>query len=123
VHALSHAAELLVHGGTLIDLHPVTEQQVEGRDGVVGTIEEPDFVFETLPNAERRLEDAIRDGVYALEAELAFDLLQHFDDADELIDANTDVLASQSSLKKRIREAPPPFVLRERYVGRRLRVR
>ena len=45
------------------------------------------------------------------------------DDADELIEVNADVLESQSSLKKRIREAPPPYVLRERYVGQRLRTR
>jgi hypothetical protein len=121
VHALRHAHELLIPGGFLIDLHPVTEQQVESGGDVLGTIEEPEWVAKTLPNAERRLQDAIREGRYELEEELEFDLLQHFDEAHELIDAKRDLLESQARLLMRIRAGAPPIVTRERYVARRLR--
>jgi hypothetical protein len=121
VHALRHAHELLIPGGFLIDLHPVTEEQVESGGDVLGTIEEPEWVAKTLPNAERRLQDAIREGRYELEEELEFDLLQHFDEAHELIDAKRDLLESQARLLMRIRAGAPPIVTREHYVARRLR--
>jgi hypothetical protein len=123
VHALRHAHELLVAGGVLIDLHPVTEEQVESGTDIVGTIEEPEWIAETLPNAERRLLEAVRRGLYALEEEVEFDLFQRFDDTDELIEAKQDLLAAQPLLLERIRAARPPLQTRERYVGRRLRAR
>jgi len=121
VHALRHVHELLVPGGTLVDVHPVTEEQVEAAGRTIGVIEEPDWVSVVLPNAEARLRDAVRDGFYALEAEQEFDLLQHFDDAEELIEAKRDLLDSQPELVRRIRAAHPPLRTREHYVLRRLR--
>jgi hypothetical protein len=123
VHALRHAHELLVPDGILIDLHPVTEEQVEAGGEIVGTIAEPAWIAEELPNAERRLEEAVREGRYTLEEELEFDLLQHFDEASELIDAKRDLLEAQPELLRRIRAAERQLVTRERYVGRRLRAR
>jgi beta-phosphoglucomutase-like phosphatase (HAD superfamily) len=121
VHALRHVQELLVPGGTLVDVHPVTEQQVEAAGRTIGVIEEPDWITVVLPNAEARLRDAVNDGLYAVEAESEFDLLQHYDDAEELIEAKSDLLDSQPELVRRIRAARPPLRTRERYVGRRLR--
>jgi hypothetical protein len=121
VHALRHVHELLVPGGTLVDVHPVTEEQVDAAGRTIGVIEEPDWITVVLPNAEARLRDAVRDGLYALEAESEFDLLQHFDGAEELIDAKWDLLASQAELVRRIRAARPPLRTREHYVLRRLR--
>jgi hypothetical protein len=123
VHALRHAHELLIPAGALIDLHPVTEEQVESQGRVIGMIEEPDWVTAVLPNAERRLREAIHEGRYVLEEELEFDLLQHFDEVDELVDSERDLLDLQPALLRRIREAAPPFVVREHYVARRLRAR
>ena len=91
----------------------------EGRP--LGVIAEPEWRSAVLPNAEARLAEAIRDGLYALEAETEFDLLQHFDTADDLIEAKADRLQSQSDLVRRIRAAPAPYVTREHYVLRRLR--
>ena len=59
----------------------------------LGVIVEPEWRSVVLPNAEARLLYAIQDGLYALEAETEFDLLQHFDTADDLIEAKTDRLA------------------------------
>jgi hypothetical protein len=121
VHALSHAHELLVPGGTLVDLHPVTEEHVESRDGPIGPIADPAWLAGDLPNAERRLQEAIDDGLFALEAELSLDVLQHYDTAGDLLDAKRDALATQESLVRRISEAVPPLVIREHAVARRLR--
>jgi hypothetical protein len=121
VHALRHVHRLLVPGGTLLDSHPVTENEVVADGGPLGVIEELEWRSVVLPNAEARLSDAIQDGLYALEAETEFDLLQHFDTAADLIEAKADRLESQSELVRRIRTARPPFVTREHYILRRLR--
>jgi hypothetical protein len=74
-----------------------------------------------LPNAEKRLREAIDEGFYVLEAEVEFDFLKHFDEAEELIKANQEHLEADPALVRRIRAASPPFVLREHCVLRRLR--
>jgi hypothetical protein len=121
VHALRHVHRLLIPGGTIVDLHPVTEGKVESNGQVLGTLEEPNWITEVLPNAERRLQDAIRDGLYVLEDEIEYDLLQHYDTAEDLVEAHRDVVEGVPALLERIRVAKPPLVTREHYVGRRLR--
>lgn len=121
MHALRHVHELLVAGGTLVDLHPVTEEEVEAGGRAIGVIEEPDWLSVDLPNAEARLEEAIRDGLYTLEAEVGLELRQHFDQVEELLEAKEEPLASQPALVRRIRAATPPLATRERFVLRRLR--
>jgi hypothetical protein len=123
VHALRHAHELLITDGTLVDLHPVTEQVVETGGRVLGTILEPDWTARILPNAEARLRDAIRHGLFVLEDEIEYDLCQHFDTAQDLLEAKSEVLGDQAALAASIRAADAPLLTRERYVGRRLRVR
>ncbi len=120
MHALRHVHELLVPGGTMLDLHPVTEQQVEAKGRVVGVIREPEFVDRDLPNAEAGIEQVIAEGLYALEAEVDFDVLQHFDTAQDLLEKEAEHLASQPELGRRIRATTPPLVLREHIVLRRL---
>jgi hypothetical protein len=106
----------------MLDLHPVTEERVEAARGeIVGVIREPDFIGRDLPNAEARLKQAIAEGLYAPEAEVEFDVLQHFDTADELLEAKEEHVGAQASLVRRIRATQPPFVLREHVVLRRLR--
>jgi hypothetical protein len=121
VHALRHAHRLLVPGGTLVDLHPVSEELVEAGGRTIGVIEEPQFIQRDLPNAEACLRDAIRDGLYVLEAETEFDFLKHYDDPEELIEKNEGDLATQRALVRRIRATTPPFVTRAHVVLRRLR--
>ena len=121
MHALRHVHELLVPHGTLVDLHPVTEEQVEEADRtIVGVIEDPAFSVD-LPNAEACLQEAVRDGLYALEAETEFDFLQHFEEVEEQIERKQEYLADQHALVHKIRTATPPLVIREHVVLRRLR--
>jgi hypothetical protein len=121
VHALRHVHELLVRGGTLVDMHPVTEEQVESRREIVGVIREPDWVTIELPNAEAGLQATIGAGLYELEAETHYDVLQHFDEAEELIEAKQDLLEEQEVLERAIHAATPPLMTRMRVVFRRLR--
>lgn len=121
MHALRHVHRLLVPGGTMVDIHPVTEEQVESGGGPIGVIEEPQFRTVDLPNAERRLEEAASAGLYTLEAEDEFDFLQHFDDAEELIASLEDASLVKPALARRMRSATPPLVTREHAVIRRFR--
>jgi hypothetical protein len=121
VHALRHVHELVVPGGTLVDIHPVTEEEVEAAGEQVGVILEPEWVSVELPNSESALRQVIADGLYELEVETEYDVLQHFDDAEDLILAKSDLLEEQQELVAAIRAASPPLVTRMRVVFRRLR--
>ena len=122
MHALRHVHQLLVPGGTMLDLHPLTEQHVEAEGRVVGVIQEPEWVDRHLPNAEAGLQQVIGEGLYVCETEVEFDVLQHFDTTEDLLEKEADLLADQPALARRIHGASPPFVLREHVVLRRLRV-
>jgi hypothetical protein len=122
VHALRHVHELLVPGGTLVDIHPVTEEQVENReDAVVGVILEPEWITVDLPNSEAALRASVAEGLYALEAETDYDVLEHFDEPEELIEAKRDLLEGQEALVDAIRAAAAPLVTRMHVDFRRLR--
>jgi hypothetical protein len=121
VHALRHVHQLLVQGGTLVDLHPLAEERVEAGGRTIGLIRDPAWLSRDLPNAEACLADAISAGLYTLEAEIEFDLLQHFDQANDLLAAREEILAEQRDLVHRIRNATPPLITREHCVLRRLR--
>ena len=121
MHALRHVHGLLVPRGTLVDLHPVAESTVESEGRVLGVIPEPEFVERDLPNAEAALEQAIAEGLYALEADARFVFLRHFDTAEELRTTNDVDLSAVEPLWTEIRAAAPPFVVRDDVVLRRLR--
>lgn len=62
MHALRHVHRLLVPGGTLVDIHPVTEEQVEAGAEPVGVIAEPDWLGSDLPKARQRCAGRSRRG-------------------------------------------------------------
>ena len=121
MHALRHVHRVLKPGGTLVDMHPVTEERVESDGIVVGVILEPDWITVDLPNSEAALRETVREGLYALEAESEYDVLEHFDDADDLIDAKRDLLEGQDALVAAIQSASSPLRTRMHIVMRRLR--
>jgi len=121
VHALRHVHRLLVPDGTLVDVHPVTEERVEAEGELVGVIAEPEWRTVDLPNSEAALRSAIADRLYELEEETEYDVLQHFDDPDELLDARRDLLEAQEAMIEAIRATRAPLVTRMRVVFRRLR--
>ena len=121
MHALRHVHSLLARGGTVVDIHPVTEEQVESSEGVVGVIREPDWVNVDLPNSEAALRQTIAEGLYELEEETDYDVLQHFDESEDLLEEKRDLLEGQDQLVNAIRVAPTPLVTRMHVVLRRLR--
>jgi hypothetical protein len=62
VHALRHVHQLLAPGGTLVDIHPVAEEEVEAAGRPVGVISEPDWLTGDLPNSEAALRQVIARG-------------------------------------------------------------
>lgn len=122
MHALRHVHGLVVPSGTLVDVHPVSEERVEAHAGVIGVIEEPEWTNVELPNAEAALHQTLREGLYALGAEREYDVLTYFDSSAELIEEKWDLLEGQASLTARIEAATPPFVTRMHVVLRRLHV-
>ena len=123
MHALRHVHGLVVRDGTLVDIHPLTEDHVEAGNGPVGVIREPEWLDVELPNSEAALRQTTAEGLFELEVETEYDVLEHFDRADELIEAKQDVIEEQEELIAAIRAAPPPLKTRMRIVFRRLRVR
>jgi hypothetical protein len=121
VHALRHVHELLVPGGTLLDLHPVTEGRIEAEGIEIGVVPDPEFIATDLPNVAAGLAQTTGEGLYALEAETTLDMLEHFDTAEELIARHEGPLASEHALQNRVRASRPPFVVREHAVLYRLR--
>ncbi len=121
MHALRHVHSLLARGGTVVDIHPVTEEQVESSEGIVGVIREPDWVNVDLPNSEAALRQTIAEGLYELEEETDYDVLQHFDESEDLLEEKRDLLEGQDQLVNAIRVAPTPLVTRMHVVLRRLR--
>ena len=121
MHALRHVHSLLVRGGTVVDIHPVTEEQVESSEGVVGVLREPDWVNVDLPNSEAALRQTIAEGLYELEEETDYDVLQHFDESEDLLEEKRDLLEGQDQLVNAIRVAPTPLVTRMHVVLRCLR--
>ena len=121
MNALRHVHDLLVPGGTLLDLHPVTEGRIEANGVVIGVVPEPEFVETDLPNVEAAVEQVVAAGLYVHEAETSLDVLQHFDTAEELLERHAEHLQGEEVLVTTIRPATPPFVVREHAVLRRLR--
>jgi hypothetical protein len=121
VNALRHVQTLLVPGGTMLDLHPVTEGRIEAEGVVVSVVPEPEFVATDLPNVEAAVSEVLAEGLYELEANAELDVLQHFDTADELLERHAEHLQDERELVERIRSATPPFVVREHAVLRRFR--
>ena len=106
----------------MLDLHPVTEEHAEDAHGrYIGVLADLEYADEDLPNAEARLEEAVAAGLYVHEAEVEFDVLQHYDNAGELIEAKAERLDSQQELVQQICAATPPLRLREHVVLRRYR--
>jgi hypothetical protein len=106
----------------MLDLHPVTEEQVEAGGRPIGIVEEPEYTTIHLPNAEKRVKEAVAAGLYSLEAETEFDFVRYFDDAAELVAAHEDPSIVKPELVERLSETTAPLALREHVVLRRFRV-
>jgi hypothetical protein len=88
VNVLRDTHRALVPGAELLDFHPVVPpvERVEAGPTLVGLIDEPDFP-EQLRATEAGMDEAVRLGLFGLVTEQTRELSEHYDEADELIEA------------------------------------
>jgi hypothetical protein len=114
---------MLDEDGLLLDLHPIPPSMhafADGRD--LGVVDERQF-FKLVRATERELDRTVRDGLFALEAETEFHVIERFETIDDVFETfeEWDNIRMSKRLKGRIRRAPPPIDLHERLVLRRYR--
>jgi hypothetical protein len=114
---------MLIEHGLLLDLHPIPPSMhafSEGRD--LGVVDERQF-FTLVRATDRELQRAVREGLFALEAETELDVIERFHTSEELfetVDEWEDIHLSKR-LRGRILRAVPPIDFHERLVLRRYR--
>ena len=123
MHALRRAHEALVPDGILLDLMPYAPWvPVECSAGRVGNIDAREFA-RGARQAQASLARTVSEGLFALERELRFDVLEHFGSAEQLLEIAGDW--GRTRIPQRVRSgverATPPFQVREPVVLRRLR--
>lgn len=104
----------------MLDVHPVPPaDRVEARGRSLGRLDEREFLAEVAV-AERALAQS---GLFELEAELEADLLEHFDDVEEMVEVvnERDGISLPAAVERRVRAAGAPIVLRKRIAFRRFR--
>jgi hypothetical protein len=111
---------MLVGEGVLVDIHPVPPaEQVEAEGRTLGRLDEGEL-FADIAEAERLLAES---GLYLLEEEVETDIVERFDNVEEMIENVSDRARMRlpPKLERRVRAARPPIDLRERIVLRRFR--
>ncbi len=123
VHALRRIHRTLVPGGLLLDLHPIPPDAAAEAGGVVLARFDGSEFWATVRATEAGLDETVRAGLFAPEAELEFDVLDRFDTVEE-------ALAKAESMRgyrvppgsrRRVRAAAAPIDIRHRLLLRRLR--
>lgn len=123
MHALRNVHAALVPGGILLDVHPVPpDKQAEAGGRALGRLDESEFLA-TVAETEALLEEVVGDGLFEPEAAIETDVLERFDEADELVEI---VGARQgvripAAVEGRLRKADPPLWLRQRILLGRYR--
>lgn len=80
VHALRNVHYALVPGGAVLDLHSVPPAGPVLADGAeLGRVDFSEF-FANLVEVERRVDEAVADGVFLADGEVAFAMREQFDD-------------------------------------------
>ncbi len=123
MNALTRIHRSLVPNGTLLDLHPTLPfATAEARGSSLGAFEEHEFMA-MVAEAEAGLDEVVGRGLFVLERELDFDVLERFDGAEELLEtvAGWDGFDVPVSVARRVLAAEPPVDVRERVLLRRFR--
>jgi hypothetical protein len=125
VHALSNIHQMLVPGGALLDLQPIPPSPSLYVGGYrLGTVDQSQ-VWERFARAEPGVEAAVREGLFRLERELEFDVIERFDSKETLIATinGRDDWHMTGRLAARLEAADPPIDGRDRMRLRLYRAR
>jgi hypothetical protein len=125
VHALRNIHRMLVRGGSLLDLQPIPPSPSLHAGGeVLGQLDQSD-VWERFARTEAGVAAAVGEGLYELEDELEFDVVERFDSKANLIatiNGRNDWNMTRQ-LAARLEGADPPIEGRDHLRLRRLDVR
>jgi len=111
VHALRNIHWMLVPGGVLVDLQPVPPSPTLHAGGrALGTVDQ-NQVWERFARADPGVEAALREGLFELEAELEFDVVERFASKEILIATinERDDWHITEQLAARLEAADPPI--------------
>ena len=124
MNALSRIHRAVERGGVLLDLHPTVPFGTLEAGGVpLGPLDAREFDG-LIEATEAQLAETVRQGLFAPEEEVTFEVVERFDTADELLEKVDGWLGVSvpDALASRVRAGEPPFDVRERVVLRRFRV-
>jgi hypothetical protein len=116
VHALRNIHGMLVPGGTLVDLQPIPPSPSLHAGGEqLGRVDQ-NQVWERFGKTEAGVAAAVREGLYGLETELEFDVVERFDSKEGLIGTinDRDDWHMTGQLAGRLESAEPPIEARDR---------
>lgn len=95
---------------------------VENPAGIVGRVDAREFARDVV-KTEAGLASVVREGLFALEQERCFDVLEHFGSADRLLEGVGEWGRTRipARLRASVARADAPFHVRERLLLRRFR--
>lgn len=111
MHALRNIHQMLVSGAVLIDLQPIPPSPSLHAGGeLLGRVDQRP-VWERFGKTEAGVDAAIGEGLYALESELEFDVIERFDSKATLIATinERDDWRMTEQLAARLEKADPPI--------------
>ena len=123
VHALRNIHAALVPGAMLIDTQPVGAHPSVTADGTkLGTLDLREWL-ETIEAVEERVAETLAAGLYDLQHEQRFTVLDTFDDAPECLETMSGWRGTRvpAALATRIRAARPPLTVAQEVRLRLLR--
>jgi hypothetical protein len=121
VNALRRIHRALVPGGLVLDAQPVGGRiPVESGGAALGTLDMREW-GRTVERVAELVDETIADGLFAVETERDYDVLEMFDNSRELVETVREWTGTKisRSLAARVKHATPPVLVRERV---RLRV-
>lgn len=125
MHALRNIQQMLVPGGVLLDLQPIAPSPtLHARGGQLGRLDQ-EQVWARFGETERGVEAAVREGLFELETQLEFDVIERFDSKAELVATilARDDWQMSNELAARLESTEPPIDGRDHMRLRRFRAR
>ena len=89
VHALEKIHQLLAPGGRLVDIHPLAQApliEIHARERITFSEPAPDYPLADIEHAEQALAHVVREGLFAIEREGAFDFRTYAPSVAELVE-------------------------------------
>jgi hypothetical protein len=123
VHALRNIHTALVPGAILMDTQPVGAHPPVSADGTtLGTLDLREWL-ETIEAVDERVAEAVAAGLYDLQHEQRFNVIDTFDDAPECLETLRGWRGTRvpATLATRIRPARPPLTVAQEVRLRLLR--